>query len=379
MNLRLSLIVFQLSFVLFAQQPIHNFGGLQLHKKGSLGFHGDLINDGTFDSNLGLIGFYSEEENIVVSGKFIPSFNDLELAVEGSLYLETPIHIDNSVNFIFGNISSRAGSKKIYTQFSENAFYDGALDLSKINGQAAVEGQKVFRFPVGTENNIRPLKIKFIDGPFLAKCAYFEENPNFPQSFSKGFDTSLKDANLVFIHSDEFWNITTTGMIQITLNWDTDSDMNSKVEKIEGITVTGWNKKEGQWFNLGSLEHDGSIDKGWVTSETFNANEYEIFTFGFLLQRNPGSNNYAMSPNGDGANDYFSLKLIDDYPSNKLLIYNSNGKLVYEKSNYKNEFNGKANKNTSQREEVLPEGVYFYILDVKEHNLKYQGYIYLAL
>lgn len=378
MKLKLFLILFHLSLVLLGQS-VHNFGGLQLHKKGSIGFHGDLINDGIFDSNLGLIGFYSDEESIMISGEYSPSFNDLELAVEGDLYLKTPIYIDNSLNFIFGNITSMTNARNIYTQFSENAFYDGALDHSKIKGQAAVDGQKVFRFPVGIETTLRPLTIKFIDGPFLAKCAYFEENPDFHQSFSKGFDTSLKDVNLVSVHSGEFWHVTTSGMIQVTLNWNSDSDMISKVEKIEGIVVAGWNRKEKKWFNLGSSEHEGTIDKGLVSSDVFNANEYEILTFGFLLHRNSSSNNYAMSPNGDGANDYFVLKLVDEYQSNNLMIYNRDGILVYKKSDYKNEFNGTANQNTGQKDRNLPAGVYFYVLDIKKHNLKYQGYIYLAL
>lgn len=379
MKFKLSLILCLSGFVLLGQQSIHNFGNLQLHNSGLVGFHGDLINDGTFDSNSGLTGFYSDDDSLFISGEFSPSFYDLELAVEGNLQLKTTIHIDNSLNFIYGNITSSADSKNIYTQFSENAFYDGALDFSKIDGQAAVDGQKIFSFPIGVKNKLKPLTIKFIDGPFLAKCAYFDESPDFPQSFSKGFDTNLKDVNLVSVHSDEFWNVTTSGLIQVTINWDSNSDMISKVEKIEGITVAGWNKKEGQWMNLGIFEQKGTIDRGWVTSDTFNANDYEIFTFGFLFHRNSSSNNYGMSPNGDGANDYFTLKLIDKYPSNKLMIYNRDGRLVYEKSNYKNEFNGISNKINSQKERVLPKGVYFYVLDVKKHNLKFQGYIYLAL
>ena len=224
MNLKHFLILFHFGLVVFSQQSIHNFGNLRLHDKGLVGFHGDLINDGTFESNLGLTGFYSEE-SVLISGEFNPSFYDLELLVEGGLHLETSIRIDNSINFIVGNIKSKAFSKNIYTQFSENAFYDGDLDLSKIDGLAAVEGQKIFSFPVGSYNKLKPLTIKFIDGPFLTKCAYFDESPGFPESFSQGFDTSLKQVNLVSIHSHEFWTLATSGMIQITLNWDSESDM----------------------------------------------------------------------------------------------------------------------------------------------------------
>ena len=360
-------------------QAVHNYGNLQLHNKGLVGFHTGFINDGSFDNNLGLIGFYHSEESLSISGSFSPTFYDFETAVEGDLYLEVPLIIDNSLNFIYGNITSARNNKNIYTKISENAFYEGAVDMAKIDGHAAVEGQKIFSFPVGNGNLIRPLLLEFIDGPFLAKCEYFRENPDFPESFSTGFDINRKDAELSSIHTQEFWNVTTSGMIQITLNWSPDCNLGSTVEAIEHIAVAGWDKKNEQWTNLGSFKSEGEIDQGWVTSNTFNANDYEIFTFGFLFNlKNRDSGNYALTPNGDGANDFFILKIVEEYPTNNLMIFNREGQLVYEKTDYQNEFNGIGNKKIIQKGQHLPEGVYFYILEIKAHNLKYQGYIYLA-
>ena len=360
-------------------QAVHNYGNLQLHSKGLVGFHTDFINDSGFDENLGLVGFYHDESNLMISGTSSPAFFDLEIAVENDLYIEEPITINNSLNFIYGNITSVRNNKNIYTKISENAFYEGAVDMAKINGHAAVEGQKIFSFPVGDENLIKPLSIEFIDGPFLAKCAYFRENPNFPESFNTGFDINRKDADLSAIHTQEFWNVTTSGMIQITLNWNSDGNLGSMAKEIEHITVAGWDKKNEQWTNLGNFKYEGEIDQGWVTSNTFNANDYEIFTLGFLFDLNDiDSGNYALTPNGDGANDFFILKIVEEYPSNKLMIFNREGQLVYEKTDYQNEFNGISNKKIIQKGQHLEEGVYFYILDIKAHNLKYQGYIYLA-
>ena len=94
--------------------------------------------------------------------------------------------------------------------------------------------------------------------------------------------------------------------------------------------------------------------------------------------KNKDSGNYALTPNGDGANDFFTLKIVNEYPSNNLVIFNREGLIVYQKTDYQNEFDGKGNKNIIQKDQYLPEGVYFYILEIKAHNLKYQGYIYLA-
>ena len=326
-----------------------------------------------------MIGFYHSEESLSISGAFSPTFYDFETAVERDLHLEVPIIIDNSLHFIYGDIKSPRNDKNVYTQISENAFCEGAVDIAKIDGQAAVEGQKIFSFPVGNEDKIRPLQLEFIDGPFLAKCGYYRENPDFPRSFSPGFDLNRKDVDLSSIYAREFWNVTTSGMIQITLNWNSACNMESIVDYVENITVAGWNKKNEKWTNLGNFKYEGEINQGWLTSNTFNANDYEIITFGFLHNlKNKDSGNYALTPNGDGANDFFVLKIVDEYPTNNLVIFNRDGLIVYEKEDYQNEFNGIGNKKIIQKDQHLPAGVYFYILEIKEHNLKYQGYIYLA-
>ena len=70
----------------------------------------------------------------------------------------------------------------------------------------------------------------------------------------------------------------------------------------------------------------------------------------------------AVSPNGDGINDFLTIENIGNYPDNKLMIMNRNGQLVFEGKNYDNNtrvFDGHSNK-TGQMQ--LP-GTYFYALD----------------
>jgi gliding motility-associated-like protein len=78
----------------------------------------------------------------------------------------------------------------------------------------------------------------------------------------------------------------------------------------------------------------------------------------------------AYSPNADGKNDYFVVRGIEDYTSNKLTIVNRWGVEVYSKSNYSNEWNGVNNNN-----EPIPDGTYFYILRVDGINQVFKGFI----
>lgn len=78
----------------------------------------------------------------------------------------------------------------------------------------------------------------------------------------------------------------------------------------------------------------------------------------------------AFSPNGDGFNDFFVVKGIEDYTSNSLSIVNRWGAEVYQKSNYSNEWNG-----VNESSDPLPDGTYFYILKVDGVNEVFKGFV----
>lgn len=87
----------------------------------------------------------------------------------------------------------------------------------------------------------------------------------------------------------------------------------------------------------------------------------------------------AVTPNGDGAHELFTVRNIEMFPNNHLEIYNRWGALVYEVDGYGvngTYFRGYTSKDVKQ----LPAGVYFYILKYvnKENKTKtLQGYLYL--
>jgi gliding motility-associated-like protein len=84
----------------------------------------------------------------------------------------------------------------------------------------------------------------------------------------------------------------------------------------------------------------------------------------------------GFSPNQDEINDRFVIPDLFRYPQNTLKIYNRWGVLVYEKANYDNTWNGKA-ENPLYGEEELPVGTYFYLLDLGLDQEPIRGYVYL--
>lgn len=83
----------------------------------------------------------------------------------------------------------------------------------------------------------------------------------------------------------------------------------------------------------------------------------------------------GFSPNGDGTNDYFVIDGIGKYPQNVLFIYNRWGNLVYKKNDYSNEWDGRSNVNGVMFGEELPNGTYYYILDLNIDQKPINSYV----
>ncbi|MFK7936328.1 MAG: gliding motility-associated C-terminal domain-containing protein, partial [Saprospiraceae bacterium] len=66
----------------------------------------------------------------------------------------------------------------------------------------------------------------------------------------------------------------------------------------------------------------------------------------------------GFSPNNDGLNDYFNIDGLENYPDHEVKVFNRNGQLIFEATDYQNDWSG-----TSGLEE-LPEDTYFYIIDL---------------
>jgi uncharacterized repeat protein (TIGR01451 family)/gliding motility-associated-like protein len=89
----------------------------------------------------------------------------------------------------------------------------------------------------------------------------------------------------------------------------------------------------------------------------------------------------GFSPNNDGKNDFFVIAGIEEFPENTFVVFNRWGNKVYEAKNYKNDWDGRSIFGITVGNNQLPEGTYFYILDLGQETSSgervYRGYIYI--
>ncbi len=373
-------IFFFLTTLLNAQTGLLNTGNLRVYQNGGIGFHTDLINDAAFDGNMGLAGFYGDTP-LTVSGAYVPFFYDIEIATDAQVLLLTGVDLMNNTNFVVGDFATPRNQPDIYLNFLQDAFYNGDGDISKIDGYAAITNQQNFIFPVGDSQQLRPLILNSISANLFAKCAYFFEDSNSPSTFSNSFDTERKSPTLGSISNIEFWRLEGSVGSTISISWNQRSNMFAFTDDVNSVIPVGWSKAANQWVSLGGAAV-GDLSQGFVTSEAFVPDDFEIITFGSLgISRKVLTlENYLMSPNGDGANDFLVIPEMAQSPNNMLRIYDRFGLKVFEMANYTGEFNGFSNIDNIifEQEKGLPVGIYFYLISMDDLDLNYQGFLYLT-
>ena len=149
--------------------------------------------------------------------------------------------------------------------------------------------------------------------------------------------------------------------------------------KLEGIDKDQWNKRKRKkgtptmacTISMCILTKEmfwtisvSSIDSYQVNVTVDNCTTTEFITIDKINCIIPK----GVSPNGDGLNDSWDLSGFD---VKKVQIFNRYGKEVYSKSNYVNEWFGRANNGNE-----LPDGTYYFVIELNDGAPR-TGWVYI--
>jgi len=365
---------------IMAQTAFHNFGDIQIHDQGQIGFHTHLINDGEFNNNLGLAGFYGDTQ-LNVSGLTVAEFYNAEIDVQDGLNLETSLGVYNNLDFIDSKVFTPRNNINIALEFLQ-ASYSGESDDEHVDGYATLFGDIDFTFPIGHADKLRPLSISKPNAIASFKSAYFFEDPNSPTTLPSVFDTNSFVPILSKISDREYWDLNGDQEVEVTLTWDTNSDISNLTNEIDLLHVVGWNATTLRWESLGKNDVLGDTDSGSITSLSFIPDNYMALTIGTEPTGNEFTINTGFSPNGDGSNDVFEITGLDLTQENSIKIYDRWGNILYKRINYDNTWGGIAeNSRTVDKGSLVPVGTYFYTFKIKDRLTKkekiYKGWVYI--
>jgi len=131
---------------------------------------------------------------------------------------------------------------------------------------------------------------------------------------------------------------------------------------ISGLTA-------GATYRVTAVEYDGGAgSEKYLTTRQAPSNVYlptirTITLFRTFSDTTSSENsnvtaNNILSPNGDGVNDTWIVKNIEQYPNNKVTVYDKKGTIVFSKKGYTNDWSG------TFRGATLNEDTYYYLVDL---------------
>ncbi|MEZ0184717.1 gliding motility-associated C-terminal domain-containing protein [Flavobacterium oncorhynchi] len=297
-----------------------------------------------------------------------------------SLVLSGQVNVFGNVNFTRGILDSNASGAKIIFEKGASSF--GESDDSHIDGAVFKVGNEEFDFPVGNQNFYRKAGISApLKSSDSFSVRYYYEEPK---------NLAALPESIEFIDNREYWVINkdnASSDIILTLSWD---DAGTTPASITAnpldIRIVRFDESTNSW-----VDEAGAVDQVNKTiSSPVAIKKYGVFTLGSKKIKSSPSTDLgvvvynAVTPNGDGVNDYFKIKGLEN-TQNVVSIFNRWGSEVYKTINYDtigNVFSGVSQfKGVLSGDGLLPAGTYFYVITYTENGTgkkeKKVGYLYI--
>lgn len=316
---------------------------------GALKVEGAWTNSGTYRSERGQITFNGSSaalpQIIHHNGQL---FNKVIISGGGKKVVLSDMVIGREIDFEDGVVETSGDSK---VTFQRDVIISGASDRSHIHGPVYQKGGGPKLFPIG--NGLYYLPVSLVDvGDTSALVGV--------HGFEFEHSGLRKSDAMPSISDRRYWFIdVAAGSLdnsQVVLpfrdeSWESDPD---HVVVVQAPALTE------KFSSIGRFSVEGEPDNALVTSAKkvtmpFVALATEVSDVPLIVYN-------AVSPNGDGLNDFLRIENIENFPRNKFSLFNRWGDKVFEVENYDNidrVFRGRSSEYTE-----LVSGTYFYVLDL---------------
>ena len=346
------------SAVLFVKDTLVNNG--TIINNGDMQVGGSWINNMQYDAGQGQITFNSDRPQVINHND--QAFSKLTIRGGGEKLFLANITIEDELDLSDGTLVSQNGARII---FSPGAQIVGGSDRAHINGPVYHRGAGEKLFPLGNGSVYLPVTLLNIEGADAEVGVQSVEL----QGIALQPSPSLKA-----VSASRYWQLdVVSGQIsqsQVTLpvrdeSMVTDADQ-AVVSQSQGLS--------GKFETLGQSQFEGSVFNGMVTSSNF-------VTMPFLAVATASDDRRlvvynAVSPNGDGLNDFLRILNIEYFPENKFSLFNRWGDLVFEMEGYDNAERVFRGRSSVSGEKELPTGTYFYVIETGDGQ-KVNGFLVL--
>lgn len=352
--------------------------------------YGHFNNDGNVDFTSGETGYTRFEGTAIqqLSGGNISYFYDVLFNNTSNnmaaFKLSSEISIENEADFYEGIVETGKG----LVIFENDATHSNTYGGSHVDGIVQKNGNTDFELPVGDGQYFRYAAISAPnrnDDVFTGKYCLENSNTTYPHTNRTGIIELIDDT--------EYWIINRNSgnsAVMVTLSWNSETTPEAiTAQPLEdNLHIVRWDAASDLWVDEGGVvDATNNTVTSLVEVETFGVFTLARVKSKFLLPSDVVPYN-AVSPNGNGKNDYFVIDNIQNLPNNRVEVFNHWGVSVFITEDYDtdgNVFNGYSDtKSTFNAGSLLPTGTYFYVISYdhtsngKTERVKKSGYLYLS-
>jgi len=376
---------------IYNQGHVYLANGSTINNNGTLSLEQDWINNsgasGLNSTGTGSVNLLGADQEI--KGSNTTRFYTLNLLGTATKFALIDTEIAEQLNI--NNAVLETNDKKVSltnpapTSLSWN---NGFISSELLGGYfvRATNSTQSYSFPVGSisqSSNYRAVDITPVNNlPNTYGVRYAHVNPDFDDGISASGDmapyyTSSKAIGVEAVNNQYYHNIyrfSGNSPAHVKLYY---FDYDTPLE-IGGVAQ--WNGAALKWKDAGFAVQAASGASSVYGSPTAVAQgvvqdfSHDAFA---LIENDMVTLVDGISPNGDGKNDVFIIPGIENYPDNKLVIYNRWGQEVFSAAPYENDWGGQRKGSYGLWGEELPEDTYFYILTLDKNSKPVSNYIEL--
>lgn len=289
-------------------------------------------------------------------------FNNNSTALMGA------VQIDNDADFTNGIVSNRNHGGSII--FNDLADHINTSNASFVDGTVLRKGKLDFVFPVGALNSYRAISIIGLTTTNSFTSTYFQKNSTIK------YPHNQKEDVIKFIDQNEYWQLKQTkgkdfAIIELARDATTSSG-EIRNAKLKNLHIVRWDSVKNSWIDEG-----GTVNPINNTIQTITkVSENGIYTLAIVMDKIAPKEEVvdvasAITPNGDGKNDFWVIPKIHNYPNNKVFIYTADGQKVFSAAPYRNDWQG------TQDGTLLLQGSYLYIVHLGNNKVPLMGWLFI--
>ncbi|MFA8435109.1 MAG: gliding motility-associated C-terminal domain-containing protein [Marinifilaceae bacterium] len=334
MKPKLTYLLLLLSHCLCAQNLQVETGGLYIKGNTVFNLHGtSLLNDGEFKaSDESILVLKSLSETLEINGDKRVSAHHLK--VDANCSLHTLLQLSGDVNLQSGRLDLNSSelvldgyilNEREESHITSSGTGEIVKTISLVKDQAVQPGN--MGLEITAANNYTNIELR-----------------RGHQTYFNGREES--------IHRHFHFNAEALEIKAMSFSY-----LEAELEDIAETKLDVYIRSSASWKPLASASRNQNLNSISVLVNQ-KAEQVSLFPAVETALKIPS----GFSPNGDGINDQFVILGLENYPNNKLVVFNRWGDVVHEASPYENTWTGTSKKGFLQSGDMkLVNGTYYYI------------------